>query len=107
MATSNDFKIYIEDQLKHIHHIRFKKMFGEYGVFVLEKMVGILADDQLFIKCTDKGLKMTPDPVLASPYPGSKPYLLIENTEDIPYLEALISLTYEELPIPKPKKKKI
>jgi TfoX/Sxy family transcriptional regulator of competence genes len=82
-------------------------MFGEYGVFVLDKMVAILADDQLFIKLTDKGLKITPDPILASPYPGAKPYLLIENTEDITYLKQIFEVTYEALPIPKPKAKKL
>ncbi len=55
MGTRYEFMQYVEDQMRGLEGLRFKKMFGEYGVFIYEKMVGILADDQLFIKVTDVG----------------------------------------------------
>jgi hypothetical protein len=43
--------------------------------------------------------------VEASPYPGAKPSLLIEEgLEDRDWLKELVSLTVKELPQPKPKK---
>ncbi|MDX9691806.1 MAG: TfoX/Sxy family protein [Acholeplasmataceae bacterium] len=106
MATSLEFMTYVCDQLNHISHLRMKKMFGEYGIFMLEKMVGILADDQLFIKPTEKALALREDYMFAPPYPGAKPYIVIENIEDRAFLKTLLELTYEELPLPKPKKEK-
>ncbi|MDX9690894.1 MAG: TfoX/Sxy family protein [Acholeplasmataceae bacterium] len=106
MATSHEFMTYISDQLNHIPHIRMKKMFGEYGIFMYEKMVAILADDQLFVKPTEKTLTLKDDFMFAPPYPGAKPYIVIEDIEDRMFLKTLFELTYEELPLPKPKKRR-
>ncbi len=104
MGTRYEFMQYVEDQMRGLEGLRFKKMFGEYGVFIYEKMVGILADDQLFIKVTEEGLKLVTDPIYAAPYPGAKNYLLIDNLEDTSILKDLMLITYEVLPIPKKKK---
>ncbi len=48
------------------------------------------------------------DVVEAAPYPGAKPSFLIEEKlEDRDWLKKLITLTANELPEPKPKKKKL
>lgn len=104
--TSEDFKDYIEDQLRDLGHIRLKKMFGEYGLFYYEKMVGVLADNKCFIKPTEAGKNFLIDPVMEKFYDKSKPYFLIENTDDRLTLMKLIEVTYQELPAPKVKKKK-
>ena len=104
MGTKQEFMQYVEDQLNGVFGLRFKKMFGEYGVFLHEKMVGILADDQLFIKPTEQGLKLIDEPSYAPPYPGAKDYLLIDNLEHNQLLKELMLVTYEALPIPKKKK---
>ena len=107
MSTSKDYATYIEDQLNHIQGIYLKKMFGEYGLFYQDKMVGLVCDDQLFIRQTKKGEELLMDPELASPYPGAKPYFLIDNPENREILSELIVKTYAELPLPKPNKKKL
>jgi len=104
MATHIEFMKYVEDQLMDLSGLRFKKMFGEYGVFMHEKMVGILSDDQLFIKPTQEGLNLVDYPLYAPPYPGAKDYFLIENIEQRAFLKQLIMTTYDALPIPKKKK---
>lgn len=104
MGTKLDFMQYVEDQLSGLFGLRFKKMFGEYGIFIYEKMVGILADDQFFIKPTEQGVKLMSEPSYAPPYPGAKDYFLIENLEDKKLLKELLLVTYEALPIPKKKK---
>lgn len=105
MATDQSFALYIEDQLRSLSDIRLKKMFGEYGIFYREKMVGLICDNNLFIKPTDTGLSYLKSPEYGSPYPNAKPHFLIESTDDIHMLRDLILITYDALPIPKPKKK--
>jgi len=107
MGTSESFSIYIKDQLSLIEDIQIKKMFGEYGIFLNQKMVGLICDDQLFIKPTEEGLKLLKDPVYAPPYKGAKPYFLIEDTDDRSFIKELILMTEKVLPLPKIKKKKV
>lgn len=106
MATSIDFKVYIEDQLQQLGHIRFKKMFGEYGMFYDEKMVGVLADNKLYIKPTDEGKALLKEVILEKFYEGGKPYFLIEDIDHLDMIYQLIEETYRALPAPKMKKKK-
>ncbi|HOI86005.1 MAG TPA: TfoX/Sxy family protein [Acholeplasmataceae bacterium] len=108
MATTVDFKDYIEDQVSVLGYVSFKKMFGEYGIFYKEKMVGVLADNKLFIKPTDEGKAMLEHVVMEKFYEQGKPYLLIEDTDDRDLIRKLILKTYDVLPanIEKKRKKK-
>ncbi len=47
-----------------------------------------------------------PDASLERPYEGAKEMLLVENVEDKEFLMDLFKAIYDELPTPKPKKKK-
>jgi len=106
MSTSKSFADYIMDQCSDVPGVSVKKMFGEYGLFLSGKMVGILADDNLFIKPTDAGRELLDDVIFAEPYPNAKPYFLIENTENRMLLAELLIRTEKALPMPKPKTKK-
>lgn len=46
------------------------------------------------------------DTSLERPYEGAKEMLLVENIEDKVFLRDLFNTIYDELPAPKPKKKK-
>lgn len=88
--------------------VRARKMFGEYGLYCDEKVVGLVCDDQLFVKITDAGLSLIDEPVYAPAYPGSKEYLLINQDAwfEGDWLKRLILITADQLPAPKPKKRK-
>jgi tfoX N-domain family protein len=47
-----------------------------------------------------------PDASFEKPYEGAKEMLLVENVEDKEFLTNLFKAIYDELPTPKPKKKK-
>ena len=53
MATTVDFINYVCEQLTGIGDIRFRKMFGEYMVYVNDKPVLIVCDNTVFIKKLD------------------------------------------------------
>ena len=51
-------------------------------------------------------MEYIPDGIMEPPYPGAKDMLLVENTEDIEYLEGLFEAIYCQLPQPGKKKGK-
>lgn len=99
---------YILEQISQAGAVRAKKMFGEYAIYCEEKVVGLVCDDQLFIKSTNAGKKFVMDYLEKSPYPGAKPYLYIsgEIWDEREWLTHLIKITASELPKPKLKKKR-
>jgi TfoX/Sxy family transcriptional regulator of competence genes len=104
MASDIGFVEYVCSQISGAGNITYIKMFGEYGIYVNEKIIGLICDDQFFLKITEAGRQRLHEITEAQAYPGSKPFFLIEDLEDRDYLSELISATYNELPEPKPKK---
>ncbi len=106
MASSLDYVEYVCDQISGAGEITYKKMFGEYGVYCNGKIIGVICDNQFFVKKTEAGAALCPDCAEAAPYTGAKAHFLIENVDDRQLMASFIAATYEELPAPKPKKKK-
>ena len=107
MASDQKFVDFITDQISGAGEIITKKMFGEYGIYADGKLFGLICDNQLFIKPTAAGRQFIGEVNEAAPYPGAKPGFLIEDKiENRDWLSKLVRMTLEELPVPKPKKKK-
>lgn len=107
MASRQETVDYIILQLSGLPAVRSRKMFGEYSIYCQEKIVALVADDQLFVKPTAGGRAYLQDLEEASAYPGAKPYFLIpeDSWDDAPWLRELIRITAEELPEPQKKAK--
>ncbi len=106
MASSLDFVEYVCEQIGGAGEITYKKMFGEYGVYCNQKIIGVICDDQFFVKKTEAGARLCPDCAEGAPYEGAKAHFVVDNFEDRDLMARFISATYDELPAPKPKKKK-
>ncbi len=107
MGSSLEFVEFVADQMEGAGDIKYKKMFGEYGLWCDGKFIALVCDDNFFIKPTEAGRKFIKDPVEAPPYPGAKNYFLIdEHLDNRDWVTILIKVTAAELPEPKPKKKK-
>lgn len=102
MSTSKDTISYILEQLEPLP-TRARAMFGEYGLYCDEKVVGFVCDDTIFLKQSpaSAGLELGPA------YPGSKDYAIVsaDLLEDAPALRDLVQETAQSLPAPKPKKR--
>ena len=102
MSTDSSFVEFIVDQVEDAGSISHRKMFGEYAVYCDGKVVALVCDNRLFVKPTEGGRTYVGDIVEAAPYPGAKPYLLVEDRlDDREWLTGLIRATTQELPIPK------
>ena len=88
--------------------IRSRKMFGDYAVYLDDKVIALICDDQLFLKPTERGRAAIGTPDEAPAYPGAKLYYRIpEDTwEDSGWLSRLARVTADALPEPKPKNKR-
>ncbi|ARU42482.1 competence protein TfoX [Armatimonadetes bacterium Uphvl-Ar1] len=107
MPSDLNFVEHVSDQINRSGRVSFKKMFGEYALYYDEKVVGLVCDNQLYLKPTPGGRSMIGEVIEAPPYPGAKPHFLIgEQLDDPIWMSSLIELTAAELPNPKPKKSK-
>ncbi len=107
MPSQQKIVDFITDQMGIPEHITYKKMFGEYALYFDTKLFALVCDDKLYIKPTLAGRAYIKDVVEAPPYEGAKPSFLIEEQlDDHVWLKKLVTITAQELPEPKPKKKK-
>lgn len=106
MASSKEYLSFILEQLSDLDEISYRAMMGEYILYYKEKIIGGIYDDQLLVKPVETAQKYIPEAVLVSPYPGAKEMLLVDNLDSKDYLTTLFEAMFEELPAPKPKKKK-
>jgi DNA transformation protein and related proteins len=86
--------------------ITARKMFGEYCVYLGPKVIGLVADDEFFLKPTEIG-KQISKAKEKPPYPGAKPSLVIPKSKwkDRDWMVGLVVATADALPAPKKKPK--
>ncbi len=107
MASDLAYVLHVCDQLPDVGAVSYKKMFGEYGLYVGSKMVALVCDNQLFLKPTEAGRQLLGTPSEGAPYPGAKPHFVLdEYLDDRELLSAVFRATEAALPVPKPKKRK-
>ena len=94
------------DQLELAGTIRWRKLFGEYALYLDGIYFGGVMDDRFLVKITPGGEALIPDCPRALPYAGGKPMLLIEDLDDRERLAELVRTTVRELPPAKARKSK-
>ena len=94
MATTKEFLAEILDRLSGLDGVTHRAMMGEYILYYNGKIVGGIYDNRLLVKPYE------------FPYDGAKPMLRVMKTDDAALLQKLLRAMYDELPAPKPKKKK-
>lgn len=109
MATKQTTIDYLLDQISDTNMpFATRKMFGEYVLYFGGKVVGLICDNQLFIKPTEKGKHFIGTVESAKPYPTARPYYHISQDywEDKIWLTELLEITANELPVPIAKHRK-
>jgi DNA transformation protein and related proteins len=106
MSTRQSTIDFVVDQLASVPDVRVRKMFGEYALYVGDKVVALVCDDQVFLKITEAGKALVgPRYEEGCAYPGAKPSILVaaNDLEDADRLSELVLVTAAALPPPKPK----
>jgi len=103
MASDREFVAFVCEQLHGAGDISTKRMFGEAAVYLRDKVVGLVCDNQLFVKVTEPGRAMLGSPTEVPPFPGAKNWFLLTDLDDPEFLADLVRVTADALPAPKPK----
>lgn len=105
MASSLDFVQFACDQIRGTGIIRYRKMFGEYMVYVNEKPILLICDDTVYVKTQECIRDLMTNASMGVPYQGAKEHYIldIDNSE---HSRKIVTLLEQVTPIPKPRKKK-
>ena len=106
MASSKEYLNFILEQLSELEDITYRTMMGEYIIYYHGKIVGGIYDDRFLVKPVKSAIEYMPNAKYELPYDGAKEMLLVDGVDNIEFLTGLINSIYDELPVPKPKKKK-
>ena len=104
MGTTIDFIEYICDQIAGVGEIRYKKLFGEYMVYVNGKPILLVCDNAVFVKvlpCLDETMREADK---GFPYDGAKEHYVLD-IDDAKSSKEVIAILEPVTPLPKPKKK--
>ena len=104
MGTTIDFIEYICDQIAGVGEIRYKKMFGEYMVYVNGKPILLVCDNAVFVKvlpCLDETMREADK---GFPYDGAKEHYVLD-IDNAKFRKEVIAILEPVTPLPKPKKK--
>ena len=106
MASSKDYLQFVLEQLSELQEITYRAMMGEFIIYYRGKIVGGIYDDRLLVKPTKSAISYMPTVTYEIPYENAKEMLLVEEIDNKDFLTGLFNVMYDELPTPKPKKKK-
>lgn len=109
MATDQATADYIVDQLSGAGDVYARKMFGEYALYCNNRVVGLITDDNLYIKITPEGLSYVGDRYQEGfAYNGARASMAIgeDLISDRAWVTELVRITAENLPLPKKKKQR-
>ena len=90
MASSKEYLEFILGQLSELEEITYRAMMG----------------DRLLVKPVKSAISYMPTAPYELPYEGAKEMLLVDEVDNKEFLTGLFHAMYDELPAPKPKKKK-
>jgi len=104
MASTEGFIEFVIEQIGDIGNVRYRKMFGEYMVYVNDKPILLVCDDTVYVKMHDEIKEQMQEAETDTPYKGAKPHYIldIENQEHTLEIVRVLELV---TPLPKPKKR--
>ena len=97
---------FVMEQLSGLDELSSRAMMGEYILYYRGRVIGGIYDDRLLVKPVPAAVSRMPEAPRELPYEGARPMLLVGNVDDREFLAELIGAMYEELPAPKPKKRR-
>ena len=104
MATTKEYVEYICEQIEGVGIIRYKKMFGEYMVYVDEKPVLLVCDNTVFVKMLEVVKEKMKNAQTGYPYNGAKEHYILD-IENEAFSKEIITDLLPVTQIPKSRKK--
>lgn len=105
MASTIDFVEYVCEQIRTSGEIKFRKMFGEYMVYINEKPLLLVCDNTVFVKQLEPIATLMQGADSGFPYAAAKEHYILD-IENADLCQAVIAIIEPITPIPKKRKKK-
>lgn len=103
MASDPGYVAYVAEQLSRAGEISYKKMFGEYMVYVDGKPAVLVCDDTAFVKILPETTAILTDMAPTGyPYQGAKLHYILDVDDGEKAVEVCAALA-RVLPLPKKK----
>jgi len=103
MACTQEFIDFVCDMLRPVGSVRYRKMMGDYVIYVDEKCVITACDGICYVKKIPEITALMADAECGFPYDGAKECYIL-NIEHSTYVQQVISVLRDTLPYPKKKK---
>jgi TfoX/Sxy family transcriptional regulator of competence genes len=105
MATTPDYIEFVCEQVREAGAVRYKKMFGEYMVYVNDKPILLVCDNTVFVKILPCLETLLANAEHDFPYDGAKEHYVLD-IEDRDLSLIVVAALEEVTPLPKPRGKK-
>ena len=105
MATSQEYVEFVCDQIRDTGFVRYRKMFGEYMIYVNDKPLLLVCDNQVYVKQLEALKDAMRDAAKGFPYQGAKEHYLLD-IDDREKSREVIAILDRLTPTPPPKKPK-
>ena len=105
MATTQDYIEYVAEQVADLGVVRYRKMFGEYLLYVDERPILLVVDNQVFVKilpCLDELMR---NAGRSKAYEGSAEHYILD-IEERDLVREVVGELKKVVSIKKPKPKK-
>ena len=106
MVSSKEYLDFILEQVSELDNVSYKARMGEFIIYYKGNIIGGIYDDRLLVKPMQSAINYMPNAVYELPYDGAKEMLLVDEVDNKEFLIGLFDAVYDDLPAPKPKKKK-
>lgn len=93
------------EQIRDVGFVRYRKMFGEYMVYINEKPILLVCDNIVYVKELDCIEDMVREAGRGFPYEGAKEHYVLD-IDDAEFAKEVIRILEPATALPKPKKKK-
>lgn len=104
MATTTDFVEYVCEQLSGIGSLRYRKMFGEYMIYVDDRPVVIVCDNTAFVKMLPCIAEYMSEAEVRNPYQGAKEHYVLD-IDNAAFSKMIVEKIVAVTPLPKSRRK--
>ena len=105
MASSREFAEFVCDQIRGCGELRYRKMFGEYMVYVNDKPLLLICDNTVFVKMLPESEALLGGGDRGCPYDGAREHYVLD-VEDREKALAVIAALEPVTPVPVKKARK-
>lgn len=105
MATTESYIKFVCEQIEGVGVIRYKKMFGEYMVYVNDKPILLVCDNTVYVKKLPEIEELMSGAECGVPYDSAKEHYILD-IEDRELTAKAVEILERITPVPKKKAKK-